>query len=75
MDGHLEACPLGYKGTATHLQFLGHYDPPGGPVGRVIDRIALHHLAEACVRSFLHRVADGLAGVNTRAGPWPVPGP
>ena len=75
MDGHLEACPVGCDGTATHLQFLGHYHPPGGSVGRVVDRIALHHLAEACVRSFLHRVGDGLLGVTTRAGPWPLPGP
>ena len=67
MDGHVDACRLG--DGRTHLQFLGRYDPPGGPVGRLIDRMALHRVAEAGARSFLHRVGEELLTANTPVAP------
>jgi hypothetical protein len=62
-----EACRSGK--TQTHLQFLGRYDPPGGSAGRLVDRVALHRVAEAGARSFLHRVGDELLAANTPAAP------
>ncbi|HLF41255.1 MAG TPA: hypothetical protein VI854_07255, partial [Acidimicrobiia bacterium] len=61
--------------TGTSLQLVGRYDPPGGRIGRLVDRVAMHRVAEAGARSFLRRVADGLVGANTRVAPWPLPGP
>jgi hypothetical protein len=55
MDAEFEIAQLG--DTRTHICVMGRYDPPLGPVGRTLDRILLHHLAEAGVRSFLRRVA------------------
>jgi hypothetical protein len=44
----------------TRLTLRGHYDPPLGALGRRIDRLTLHRLAEATIRSFMRRVADSL---------------
>jgi hypothetical protein len=45
----------------TSITLRGSYKPPLGPVGRLLDRALLHHLAEACVKSFLDRIADALS--------------
>lgn len=45
----------------TQLTLRGSYDPPLGAVGRRIDRLLMHRVAEASIRSFLRRLADGLA--------------
>jgi hypothetical protein len=58
LDGHLEASRMG--DSRTHLSLQGRYEPPGGHLGRLLNRMAFHHVAEASVRSFLHRVADAL---------------
>ncbi|HZD75078.1 MAG TPA: hypothetical protein VE776_14525, partial [Actinomycetota bacterium] len=44
----------------TQLAISGRYDPPLGTVGRTIDRIALHRIAEATIKDFLDRVAATL---------------
>jgi hypothetical protein len=53
---------------------LGRYDPPLGTVGRTIDRIALHRIAEATIKDFLDRVAATLqattATPNAHAPSW-----
>jgi hypothetical protein len=55
LDGELE---LGTLGThRTQLAISGRYDPPLGTVGRTVDRIALHRVAEATIKDFLDRVA------------------
>jgi hypothetical protein len=58
LDADLEIMPLG-PGQVT-LTLMGRYEPPLGQAGRALDRQALHRIAEACVRSFLHRTADHL---------------
>jgi hypothetical protein len=56
MEADLEFSPMGEGWTS--ISFLGRYDPPLGLVGREVDRMLLHRLAEASVRSLLGRVAQ-----------------
>lgn len=58
LDGDLEVMPLG-PGQVM-LTLMGRYQPPLGAVGRRMDRLVLHRIAEASVRSFLHRMAANL---------------
>ena len=58
LDGDLELGSLGSH--RTQLAISGRYDPPLGTVGRTIDRIALHRIAEATVKDFLDRLAAAL---------------
>lgn len=44
--------------TETQLDLDGHYDPPLGPLGKVVDAILGRRIAEASVRRFLVDVAD-----------------
>ncbi len=60
VEGHLELSRLGP--LHTHVSLLANYSPPGGYFGRLADRMGLHHLVEAGVRTFLRRFAEGLAG-------------
>lgn len=55
MDAELVLSPLG---ESTHVEFRGVYTPPMGPVGALLDRVAMHRLAEATVRNFLERLVD-----------------
>ena len=50
------------------LTLMGRYEPPMGAVGRSVDRLVLHRIAEACVRSFLHRTA---ANLELAIAAWP----
>jgi hypothetical protein len=45
----------------TRLTLRGHYEPPLGALGRRIDRLLLHRLAEASIRSFMRRLAESLS--------------
>lgn len=58
LDADLEVMPLGPD--QVMLTLVGRYDPPLGAVGRHIDRLVLHRIAESSVRSFLHRTAANL---------------
>ena len=42
------------------LSFVGSYEPPGGSVGRVVDDVLLHGVAESTIRAFLRQLAAGL---------------
>ncbi len=59
LDGDLEIGPIGEHQAAITLR--GHYEPPGGIVGRSIDRLLLHRLAAATVRAFLSEVARNVS--------------
>lgn len=63
MDADLEVSPVGLD--RTELTLRGRYEPPGGAVGRGMDRLILHRLAEATVRSFLGELASRLAQRET----------
>jgi hypothetical protein len=58
LEADLEIMPLGPD--QVMLTLMGHYEPPLGPLGRRLDRLLLHRVAEACVRSFLRRTAASL---------------
>jgi hypothetical protein len=58
MVADLEFTPMGP--AMTSISFMGRYVPPLGPVGREVDRVLLHRLAQASVRALLSRVADRL---------------
>ena len=59
LEGDLEFAPVGP--SATHITLSARYDPPLAGVGRAIDRLLLHRVAEASVRSFLTRVAASVS--------------
>jgi hypothetical protein len=44
----------------TQLDLLGRYRPPLGALGKALDAIAGHRIAEACVHQFLADVAEYL---------------
>lgn len=46
--------------TETQLDFSGQYEPPLGPLGRGLDAVALHRVAEASVHRFLQDVGQHL---------------
>ena len=45
----------------TSLSLEGTYQPPLGPVGRVVDRVALRKFAEATIKDWVDRVAEAVA--------------
>jgi len=58
MRAELAVYPL--TGTETQLDFLGHYEPPFGPVGKAMDAIGGYLIAEASVHRFVTDVAGYL---------------
>ena len=66
LDADLEVMPLGPD--QVMLTLMGRYEPPLGAVGRRMDRLVLHRIAEASVRSFLHRTA---ANLEFAIAAWP----
>lgn len=60
MEADLEFSPMGDERTS--ISFMGRYDPPLGLLGREVDRMLLHRLAEASVRSLLVRIAQRVGG-------------
>jgi hypothetical protein len=58
MEADLEVAPLG--AGASQLRLSGSYDPPLGALGRQLDRLLLHQLAEATVRALLSQLVTAL---------------
>jgi hypothetical protein len=58
LDADITLIPDGDDATLIGLQ--GVYRPPAGPAGQMLDRVILHRIAAATVRSFLSRVATAL---------------
>ena len=58
MKGELSIYPL--TSTETQLDFSGVYEPPFGPVGKTMNAIAGHRIAEASVHRFIADVAGFL---------------
>ncbi len=63
LEGDLEFMPL--AGVLTQVTLSGSYTTPLGRAGQELDRILLHHVAEACIRSFLVRIANLLEQLQT----------
>lgn len=58
MDAEVVVSPLG--ASSSHLEFRGSYRPPLDGVGRLLDRLALHRVAESTVRNFLERLSEAV---------------
>jgi hypothetical protein len=58
LEADLEVAPLGPD--RCQLSMSARYSPPLGPLGRALDRSALHRVAEATLKDFLDRAADAL---------------
>lgn len=58
LEAELTVAPFPPDGT--HLSLRGNYDPPLGVLGRGIDRLGMHRIAEASIRSFLNAVTAAL---------------
>jgi len=61
MQGELSVYPL--TSTETQLDFCGIYEPPFGAVGKTMNAIAGHRIAEASVHRFISDVAGYLRRV------------
>jgi hypothetical protein len=62
MSADLEV--VGLDAELTQLTFRGRYEPPLGAVGRQLDRLLMHRIAEASVRSFLGRLVATLTAAE-----------
>jgi hypothetical protein len=58
MRAELSLYPL--TSTETQLDFLGFYEPPLGPLGKAMNAIVGHRIAEASVHRFVSDVAEYL---------------
>jgi hypothetical protein len=58
MRATLSVYPL--TGTETQLDFLGVYQPPLGALGKAVDTVAGHRIAEVSVHRFVNDVAEHL---------------
>jgi hypothetical protein len=67
MVADLEFTPMGP--AMTSISFMGRYVPPLGPLGREVDRMLLHRLAQASVRALLARVVARLGGGDAEPRP------
>jgi len=70
MDAEVVVSPM--QASLTHLELRGSYRPPLDGVGRMLDRLAFHRIAESTVRNFLDRLAAAVTA-EIRAAP-PVTG-
>jgi len=70
LDADLEISPLGTD--ESQLRLSGSYEPPLGSLGRRLDRLLLHQLAEATVRAFLNQLVAALLAQSS--GEEAVPG-
>jgi len=61
MKGDLSVYPL--TSTETQLDFSGVYEPPFGAVGRAMNAVVGHRIAEASVHRFISDVAGHLRHV------------
>ncbi len=46
--------------VTTHLEFRGSYVPPLDGFGKLLDKLALHRVAESTVRAFLQRLSAAI---------------
>ena len=71
LDADIELGALGED--RTQLAVSARYRPPLGAVGRTVDRVLLHRVAEATVKDFLDRLGHAIrlsqTGPAGRIGP------
>jgi len=57
-DADLELAPFGRE--RSQISLSGNYVPPGGAIGKGIDRLVLHRVAESTIRAFLVQLLHAL---------------
>lgn len=67
MEADLSAYPL--SKDETQLELTGRYDPPLGTLGRALDSLVLHRVAEASVHRFLREIAAHLQNAKASSQP------
>jgi hypothetical protein len=60
LDADIELGALG--ADRTQLAISARYRPPLGVLGRAVDRVLLHRVAEATLKDFLDRVGQAIIG-------------
>lgn len=70
MDADVVVAAVGSE--LTQIALRGSYRVPLGPVGRAVDRVVLHRLAEASVKTFLDRIARAID--ESAVAPWSAVG-
>ena len=70
LNADLEVAPISPE--VTQLTLRGTYQPPLGGLGQRLDRLLMHRIAEATVRSFMRRLAESLAASDV-GEPAPPP--
>jgi len=65
LEADIILAPDGEESVLLGLE--GVYRPPGGAAGAGLDRLLLHRIAVATVRSFLTRLANAITGQATTA--------
>jgi hypothetical protein len=58
LDADIELAPLGP--AKSQLAMMARYTPPFGLLGEMADRALLHRVAEATIKDFVERIAEGL---------------
>lgn len=58
LQADLEFAPFGEN--QTELTLRGNYEPPGGGVGRQLDQLLLHRIADSTVRAVLRSLCTAL---------------
>ena len=72
LDANLELGSLGED--RTQLAISARYRPPLGVVGRAVDRVLLHRVAEATLKDFLDRLGQAITNHATTGGALQVVG-
>lgn len=73
LDANIELGSLGED--RTQLAISARYRPPLGALGRTIDRVLLHRVAEATVKDFLDRVGAAITSQADEATNRELPPP
>ncbi|MGH9172037.1 MAG: hypothetical protein ACRD0Z_14405 [Acidimicrobiales bacterium] len=60
LEGDLLLTALDEDGAASRLGLHGRYAVPLAEVGRAVDKLAMHRVAEATIRRFLREASDAL---------------
>lgn len=66
LEADLEVAPLG--DGHTHVVARARYEPPGGLMGRGVDRLVLHRVAESTIRALLDGICANLAEIAAPGG-------
>lgn len=64
LEGDLELAPFGPE--QAELVLRARYEPPGGALGRRIDRVLLHRVAESTLRAFLGSIGAAMENADQR---------